>query len=448
LSKTTEILFLPSFKTTHTILTVKDIKIQDYTYVLPDERIAKFPLQERDASKLLIYKKGEISESRYRQIAAHIPADSSIFFNNTKVIPARLLFQRAMGGVIEVFCLEPTTELASSMTQQGNAEWKCIVGNAKKWKEGEILCLNTVERSEIPHPCGKGGIELKAQIMERNRERFIIQFTWQPMDYTFSEILALIGQVPLPPYLHRAAEESDKERYQTIYAHFEGSVAAPTAGLHFTDYIFDDFKQKQIVPHYVTLHVGAGTFKPVKSEVIGEHDMHAEYFDVSIETLKILLNAVKSRTLAGRAGFEKKNIIAVGTTTLRTLESLYLMGCKLSLNSQLTLDEATIKQWDAYNTDFESITPEIAFEALIHGLESQNMERIVAKTQLLIAPPYRIRTVNALVTNFHQPQSTLLLLVAAFVGDDWRRIYDYALAHDFRFLSYGDGCLLMRDLEE
>jgi S-adenosylmethionine:tRNA ribosyltransferase-isomerase len=429
-------------------LTVKDIKIQDYTYVLPDERIAKFPLQERDASKLLIYKKGVISESNYRYIAAHIPADSCIFFNNTKVIPARLLFQRAMGGVIEVFCLEPTTELASSMTQQGHAEWKCIVGNAKKWKKGEVLSLNTVERSEIPHPCGKGGIELKAQIMERNRERFIVQFTWLPMDYTFSEILALMGQVPLPPYLHRAAEESDKERYQTIYAHFEGSVAAPTAGLHFTDNIFDEFKQKHIEPHYVTLHVGAGTFKPVKSEVIGEHDMHAEYFDVSIETLKILLNAVKSRTLAGRAGLEKKNIIAVGTTTLRTLESLYLMGCKLSLNPQLTLEESTIKQWDAYNTAFEAITPEVAFDALIHGLESQNMERIVAKTQLLIAPPYRIRTIDALVTNFHQPQSTLLLLVAAFVGDDWRRIYDYALAHDFRFLSYGDGCLLMRDLDE
>jgi S-adenosylmethionine:tRNA ribosyltransferase-isomerase len=429
-------------------LIVKDIKIQDYTYVLPDERIAKFPLQERDASKLLIYKKGDISESTYRQIAAHIPADSCIFFNNTKVIPARLLFQREMGGVIEVFCLEPTTELASSMTQQGNAEWICIVGNAKKWKEGEVLSLNTVESSEISHPCGKGVIELKAQIVERNRERFIVQFTWQPTDYTFSEILALMGQVPLPPYLHRAAEESDKERYQTIYAHFEGSVAAPTAGLHFTDNIFDDFKQKHIEPHYVTLHVGAGTFKPVKSEVIGEHDMHAEYFDVSIETLKILLNAMKSRTLAGREGLEKKNIIAVGTTTLRTLESLYLMGCKLSLNPQLTLDEAAIKQWDAYNTAFESITPEVAFEALINGLESQNMERIVAKTQLLIAPPYRIRTIDALVTNFHQPQSTLLLLVAAFVGDDWRRIYDYALAHDFRFLSYGDGCLLMRDFDE
>jgi S-adenosylmethionine:tRNA ribosyltransferase-isomerase len=425
------------FNKTIVVLTVKDIKIQDYTYVLPDERIAKFPLQERDASKLLIYKKGDISESNYRHIAAHIPADSCIFFNNTKVIPARLLFQRAMGGVIEVFCLEPTTELASSMTQQGNAEWTCIVGNAKKWKEGEILSLNTVERSEIPNTCGKGGIELKATIIERNRERFIIQFTWQPMTYTFSEILALIGQVPLPPYLHRSAEASDKERYQTIYAHFEGSVAAPTAGLHFTDNIFDEFKQKHIEPHYVTLHVGAGTFKPVKSEVIGDHDMHAEYFDVNLQTLKIL-----------RGCFGKKNIIAVGTTILRTLESLYLMGCKLYLNPQLTLEEATIKQWDAYNTAFEAITPEVAFEALMHWLESQNMERIVAKTQLLIAPPYRIRTINALVTNFHQPQSTLLLLVAAFVGDDWQRLYDYALAHDFRFLSYGDGCLLMRDLDE
>jgi S-adenosylmethionine:tRNA ribosyltransferase-isomerase len=425
-------------------MTVKDIKIQDYTYVLPDERIAKFPLQERDASKLLIHNKGDIAESTYRHIAEHLPSDSLILFNNTKVIPARLLFQNPRGANIEIFCLEPTTELASSMTQQGNAEWICIVGNAKRWKESEVLSLNTVESSEIPHPCGKGGIELKAQIVERNRERFIVQFTWQPMDYTFFEILALIGQVPLPPYLHRAAEVSDKERYQTVYAHFEGSVAAPTAGLHFTESIFDDFKLKNIQPHYVTLHVGAGTFKPVKSEVIGDHEMHAEYFDVTLEMLKILLNAMKSRTLAGRGAFEKKNIVAVGTTTLRTLESLYLMGCKLSLNPQLTLEEVAIKQWDAYNTAIETITPEVAFDALIDWLESQNMERIVAKTQLLIAPPYRIRAIDALVTNFHQPQSTLLLLVAAFVGSDWRRIYDYALAHDFRFLSYGDGCLLMR----
>jgi S-adenosylmethionine:tRNA ribosyltransferase-isomerase len=403
-------------------LTVKDIKIQDYTYVLPDACIAKFPLQERDASKLLIYKKGEISESTYRQIADYIPADSCIFFNNTKVIPARLSFQNATGATIEVFCLEPTTELASSMAQQGHAEWKCMVGKAKKWKVSEVLSLTT-----------EGGIELKAKIKERNQEGFIIQFTWLPSTFTFSEILALVGQVPLPPYLQRTVEESDKERYQTIYAHLEGSVAAPTAGLHFTDAIFDNFKLKNIEPQYVTLHVGAGTFKPVKSEVIGDHDMHAEYFDVSLKTLKIL-----------RGCFGEKNIIAVGTTTLRTLESLYLMGCKLSLNPQLTLDEATIKQWDAYNTAFETITPVAAFDALIQKLESQNRARIVAKTQLLIAPPYRIRTIDALVTNFHQPQSTLLLLVAAFAGEDWQHIYDYALAHDFRFLSYGDGCLLMR----
>ena len=416
-------------------MTVKDIKIQDYTYVLPDERIAKFPLQERDASKLLIYNKGNISERTYRQIAEYIPANSCIFLNNTKVIPARLLFKRATGATIEVFCLEPTTELASSMTQRGNAEWKCVIGNAKKWKEGEVLSLYT-----------EGGlIEIKAEIVTRNQDTFIVHFTWQPPSYTFSEILALIGQVPLPPYLNRTMEASDKERYQTIYANFEGSVAAPTAGLHFTDAIFEDFKQKQIEPQYVTLHVGAGTFKPVKSEVIGDHDMHAEYFDVSLETLKTLLSAVKSHTDAGREGFGKKNVIAVGTTSLRTLESLYLMGCKLSLNPKMTLNESAIKQWDAYNPDFEAITPETAFEALIRRLELQKMERIVAKTQLLIAPPYRIRTINALVTNFHQPQSTLLLLVAAFVGNDWLRVYDYALAHDFRFLSYGDGCLLIRD---
>jgi S-adenosylmethionine:tRNA ribosyltransferase-isomerase len=418
-------------------LDVKDIKIQDYSYVLPNERIAKFPLQERDASKLLIYQKGNISESTYRHLADYIPADSSIFFNNTKVIPARLLFQNATGATIEIFCLEPTTELASSMTQQGNAEWLCIVGNAKRWKAGEILSLNT-----------EGGIELKAKMMTRIQERFVIQFTWLPSANTFSEILSFMGQVPLPPYLNRGVEDSDKQRYQTIYAHYEGSVAAPTAGLHFTDNIFDNFKRKKIEPHYITLHVGAGTFKPVKSEVIADHDMHAEYFDMPLKTLKILLNAVKSPTLAGREAIGKKNIIAVGTTTLRTLESLYLMGCKISLNPQLTLEEATIKQWDAYETAFETITPLSAFEALIQWVESQNMERIVAKTQLLIAPPYRIRTVNALVTNFHQPQSTLLLLVAAFVGEDWRRIYDYALSNDFRFLSYGDGCLFLRDLDE
>jgi S-adenosylmethionine:tRNA ribosyltransferase-isomerase len=415
-------------------LTVKDIKIQDYTYTLPDECIAKFPLQERDASKLLIYNKGGISESTYRHIAAYTPADSCIFFNNTKVIPARLLFKRATGALIEVFCLEPTTELASSMTQQGSAEWKCIVGNAKKWKDDEILSLTT-----------GGRIEVKAQIIERNQDSFIIQFTWQPVTYTFSEILASIGQIPLPPYLQRNVEAADKERYQTIYAHFEGSVAAPTAGLHFTDNIFQDFKLKNIQPHYVTLHVGAGTFKPVKSEVIGDHDMHAEYFDVSIETLKILLYAAKSHKKTESVDIIKKNIVAVGTTSLRTLESLYLMGCKLSLNPEMSLDEAAIKQWDAYNSDFETITLQIAFEVLIERLESQNMGRIIAKTQLLIAPPYRIKTIDALVTNFHQPQSTLLLLVAAFIGDDWRRIYDYAMENNFRFLSYGDGCLLIRD---
>jgi S-adenosylmethionine:tRNA ribosyltransferase-isomerase len=358
------------------------------------------------------------------------------------VIPARLLFQKATGATIEIFCLEPSTELASSMTQQGNTEWRCVVGNAKRWKEGEVLRLTTIHVT----PNGEeGAIELKAQIKERNHESFIVQFSWLPLEYTFSEILALIGQIPLPPYLHRAAEISDKERYQTIYAHFEGSVAAPTAGLHFTNAIFEDFKFKQITPQYVTLHVGAGTFKPVKSEVIGDHDMHAEYFDVSLDTLKTLLSAAKSRTLSGKEDLVKKNIVAVGTTSLRTLESLYLMGCKCSLNPQIALEEASIKQWDAYNPTFETITSEVAFEALIHWLESQNMERIVAKTQLLIAPPYRIKTVNALVTNFHQPQSTLLLLVAAFIGDDWRRLYDYALTHNLRFLSYGDGCLLIRD---
>lgn len=404
-------------------MNVKTIKIQDYTYALPDERIAKYPLDERDASKLLIFKDKNIKENTYRHISNYIPADSLILFNNTKVIPARLNFQRATGANIEIFCLEPVGELTSGMLQKGESLWVCMVGNAKKWKDDEILSLNI------------GDITLTAQIEMRSREGLHVRFKWQPADLSFAEILQSFGQVPLPPYLNRDADAEDRERYQTIYARFDGSVAAPTAGLHFTDRVFEDFKAKNIENQYVTLHVGSGTFKPVKAETIGNHDMHAEYFDVSLKTIEILRGYILA----------KKNVIAVGTTTLRTLESTFLMGCKLVINDNLTLQDLEIKQWDAYNPDFEDISPEKSLEALAQWIQKQPQnDRIVAKTQLLIAPPYRVRIADAIVTNFHQPQSTLLLLVAAMIGDDWRKIYDYALKNDFRFLSYGDGSILFK----
>lgn len=404
-------------------MNVKAIKIQDYTYELPDERIAKYPLDERDASKLLIFKEKNIAKNTYRHIGNYIANDSLMLFNNTKVIPARLNFQRATGANIEIFCLEPVGELTSGMLQKGESLWVCMVGNAKKWKDDETLSLNI------------GDITLTAQIEMRSREGLHVRFEWQPADLSFAEILQSFGQVPLPPYLNRDADAEDRERYQTIYARFDGSVAAPTAGLHFTDRVFEDFKAKNIENQYVTLHVGSGTFKPVKAETIGNHDMHAEYFDVSLKTIEILRGYILA----------KKNVIAVGTTTLRTLESTFLMGCKLVINDKLTLQDLEIKQWDAYNPDFEDISPEKSLEALAQWIQKQPQnDRIVAKTQLLIAPPYRVRIADAIVTNFHQPQSTLLLLVAAMIGDDWRKIYDYALKNDFRFLSYGDGSILFK----
>ncbi len=395
---------------------IQQLRIADYTYALPDERIARYPLEARDASKLLIYKDGDISEDHYYGLHQHLEPGTLLVFNNTKVIPARLQFVKPSGGVVEVFCLEPLHDQASGMTKQGEVVWKCLVGGAKKWKSGALTLEN-------------GPMCLYAHW--EDKEKNLVRFQWTPETATFAEVLEVLGAVPLPPYLARPAEAADRTRYQTIYARYDGSVAAPTAGLHFTERIFDQLAQKGIAHAHLTLHVGAGTFKPVKSETIGEHDMHAEYFDVPLDTIKNL-----------RLQYQNGNVVAVGTTTLRTLESLFLMGSKLLHQPNLDLPALEIKQWDAYAPEHAQTTVLAAFDALIEWMEANAQDRIVAKTQLMIAPGYRVRTIRALVTNFHQPNSTLLLLVAALVGEDWRRIYQYALDHDFRFLSYGDGSLL------
>jgi S-adenosylmethionine:tRNA ribosyltransferase-isomerase len=306
------------------------------------------------------------------------------------------------------------------MAQTGQAVWKCLVGGAKKWKNDPLVLES-------------GQIRLQAALLERGRETCRVQFSWSPAHLPFAEMLGLAGQVPLPPYLQRPADAADRERYQTVYARYDGSVAAPTAGLHFTDQVFQSLSARQIETDYVTLHVGAGTFKPVKSETIGDHDMHAEYFDVTTA----LIRKLRNQSGAGQ-------LVAVGTTSLRTLESLYLMGCKLVQNPDLSLEGLEIKQWDAFETPTTGVSVQASLDQLLAWLDRQGAERLVARTQLMIAPGYTVRMADALVTNFHQPASTLLLLVAAFAGDDWRNIYTYALGHEFRFLSYGDGSLLFR----
>jgi S-adenosylmethionine:tRNA ribosyltransferase-isomerase len=396
----------------------REIHISDYTYSLPEEKIAHYPLQERDASKLLVYQNGSITESVYRNIADFLPENSLLVFNNTKVIHARLFFENASGGKVEVFCLEPleaNPEMASVMSRTKTIRWKCLVGRASKWKE-KLL------RKKTEH------FELTAEIVDRTSDTFVVEFNWQPGHLTFAEILDKAGMMPIPPYLHRNSNEVDLTRYQTVYAKHQGSVAAPTAGLHFTEKIFESLHKKNIETTEVTLHVGAGTFKPVKSETLAGHEMHAELIDVTRETVEKLMAAKEN----------SKPIVSVGTTSMRTLESLYWMGVKAADNQDASLQDLEIKQWDGY----ELRSSDNALSSLLHWMKVNRIERILCKTQIIIAPPYKPKVVNALVTNFHQPNSTLLLLVAAVVGNDWKKIYDYALHHNFRFLSYGDGSLL------
>jgi S-adenosylmethionine:tRNA ribosyltransferase-isomerase len=406
----------------------KEIAIQDYSYPLPEERIAKYPLAERDASKLLIYKEEAITEDTYKNIARHIPENSLLIFNNTKVVEARLLFQKPSGGVIEIFCLEPHEQYAditTAMLQQEKLLWKCLVGGASKWKAGQILEKRISENNII----------LNASFIEKKGDSFIIDLSWQPAHFSFAEILHAAGAIPLPPYIKRNAEEADAERYQTVYARHDGSVAAPTAGLHFTEAIFNSLKEKNIQTGFVTLHVGAGTFKPVKAETMRGHEMHAEWIDVSKETIENILSNLNN------------NIIAVGTTSLRTIESLYWLGVKKSEAGSQKSD--SLLQWEVYELANKNIHVADALNSLLQWMNENKLERLVTKTQILIAPGYQFKIIKGLITNFHQPQSTLLLLVAALIDKDlpagqagWINVYDYALQNDFRFLSYGDGSLL------
>lgn len=405
----------------------KDLLIKDYTYNLPEEKVARYPLAKRDASRLLIYEEGTIAEDKYINIAAHIPANSLLIFNNTKVVEARLLFQKPTGGFIEIFCLEPHeqyTDIATAMIQRKRVLWQCLIGGASKWKHGQVL--------EKKLNIGDKEIILHAVYLEKKLDYFIIELSWSPGDMSFAEVLHFAGAIPLPPYIKREAEETDAERYQTIYAQYHGSVAAPTAGLHFTEHIFEKLNEKKIKKDFVTLHVGAGTFKPVKSETMDKHEMHAEFIDVSKETIENIIQNLNN------------DIVAVGTTSLRTVESLYWMGLKTKLNPFLNLSSLKLSQWECYDLAEFNISVEDALQSLLEWMNKNKLGRLITTTQILIAPGYHLKIVKGLITNFHQPQSTLLLLVAAFIGEEWSKVYDYALKNDFRFLSYGDGSLLWR----
>ena len=399
----------------------QNISILDYTYTLPDAQIAKYPLPNRDESKLLVYDNGNITDSVYKDLANHLPSDAMLVFNNTKVVEARLLFTKSTGGVIELFCLEPDDQypdITTAMLQKGKVLWKCLVGGAKKWKGGALI-------KTISSPIKD--IILSVIMLERLNDYFSIEFSWDDESVSFAEILHKAGQIPLPPYLNRTVDEADKDTYQTIYARLDGSVAAPTAGLHFTERLFESLAAKGIGHGFVTLHVGAGTFKPVSAATMSEHEMHAEFIDVPLDFIEDIINHT--------------TIIPVGTTSLRTLESLYWLGVKAGTRAVTDNSELNLNQWDAYNLP-QDIPLKDAIQSLTNWMKVHNSTRLITKTQLLVAPGYKLRIAKGLVTNFHQPQSTLLLLVAAIIGEDWRKMYDYALANDYRFLSYGDGCFL------
>lgn len=400
---------------------IPQIRIEDYNYPLPDERIAKYPLNERDASKLLVYSEGNVSTKAFKDIADYLPNGSLMVFNDTKVVPARLHFQRSTGAHIEIFCLEPIDpeEYVMMFAVTGCCRWKCIVGNVKRWKNDTLSLYNPMNDSEIEH------MGLKADLVERDGETSIVQFTWENGE-PFSRVLEVCGSIPIPPYLNRGTEDIDLERYQTLYARFRGSVAAPTAGLHFTDRVLESIKEKGIETDTVCLHVGAGTFLPVKSSLVSEHTMHREPFVVTLSFLESLLN-------------RRGNVVAVGTTSVRTLESLYYVGAKC-IETGMPQD---VEQWDPYEKEY-SYTLEETLTALISYMRDNRMDSIQTGTRIIIVPGYRFKVVDVLVTNFHQPQSTLLLLISAFVGGDWKTIYEHALNEGFRFLSYGDSSLLFR----
>lgn len=398
-----------------------DIRIEDFTYELPDDRIAKYPLKYRDSSQLLSYKDGNIDKRSFSGISELIPDDSLMIFNDTKVVPARLHFQRPTGAHIEIFCLEPVQpeEYVSMFAVTGSCRWKCIVGNIKRWKNDTLTLYNPMADRRIEE------MGLKADLIERVGETSVIEFSWD-IDAPFSQVLEVCGTVPIPPYLNRNTEDVDLERYQTLYARYRGSVAAPTAGLHFTENVLESIRNKGVVTDTVCLHVGAGTFLPVKSSLVAEHTMHREPFVVTLELLERLIE-------------RKGKVVAVGTTSVRTLESLYYAGVSCIENGR----PEDVGQWEPYSREYDYPTDE-ALKAIVDYLKANGLKELKIGTRIIIVPGFRFRLVDILVTNFHQPQSTLLLLISAFVDGDWRRIYDYALANDFRFLSYGDSSILFR----
>lgn len=415
----------------------KHIKISDYNYDLPDERIAKFPIAQRDHSKLLVYKHGEVSDDVFHHLPTYLPQGALMIFNNTKVIQARLHFRKETGALIEVFLMEPAepTDYELMFQTTGHSSWLCMIGNLKKWKEGSLkrdfeikghkLTLSaTMRRGDAL------GSEAQEMVAKGGGTNYWVDFDWDNDKVSFAEILEAVGELPIPPYLNRKTEESDKTTYQTVYSKIKGSVAAPTAGLHFTDAVLKDLDAHGIDREEVTLHVGAGTFKPVKSLEIEGHQMHTEYIVVHRRSLEKLIK-------------HECRVIAVGTTSVRTIESLYYMGVHL-----LKQEDLHVKQWDPYELSedgnlVDGITPMQAIQAIIDYLDRNGLEALHSSTQIIIAPGYQYKIVKMLVTNFHQPQSTLLLLVSAFLKGDWRKVYDYALSHDFRFLSYGDSSLLI-----
>ncbi len=400
---------------------IPEIKIEDYNYPLPDERIAKYPLSERDASKLLIYRNGNVSQDRFRNIAEQIPEGSVMVFNDTKVVPARLHFQRESGAHIEIFCLEPVLpeEYVTMFAVTERCRWKCIVGNVKRWKSDTLHLYNPLNDTEIED------MGLKADLVERCGETSIVEFTWKN-GAPFSKVLEICGSVPIPPYLNRDTENIDLERYQTLYARFRGSVAAPTAGLHFTEDVLNEIRSRNVVTDTVCLHVGAGTFLPVKSSNVAEHTMHREPFVVTLPLLERLIDKTGS-------------LVAVGTTSVRTLESLYYVGVKCIESGK----PSDVDQWEPYTREYPYTVQE-SLNAIADYLRANGLDELKVGTRIIIVPGYEFKLVDVLVTNFHQPQSTLLLLISAFVKGDWHNIYDFALENDFRFLSYGDSSILFR----
>ena len=400
---------------------IPEIRIEDYNYPLPDERIAKYPLSSRDSSQLLVFKDGIPSCKSFKQIPDYIPGDALMVFNDTKVVPARLHFQRSTGAHIEIFCLEPVQpeEYVSMFAVTDCCRWKCIVGNVKRWKNDTLSLYNPLDDDRISE------MNLKADLVERDGETSLVEFRWDN-GAPFSQVLEVCGYVPIPPYLNRDTEDVDLERYQTLYARYRGSVAAPTAGLHFTENVLQAIRSNGVDTDTVCLHVGAGTFLPVKSSLVAEHTMHREPFVVTLSLLEKLIA-------------RKGKVTAVGTTSVRTLESLYYVGVSCLENGH----PEDVGQWDPYTRDYSYSTEE-ALGAIVNYLKSNGLNELKVGTRIIIVPGFTFRIVDMLVTNFHQPQSTLLLLISAFVDGDWRNIYDFALENNFRFLSYGDSSILFR----